>query len=234
MIKIVVSMLKELSLFSILWIIQLFIFACIGYLIFGELHEYRDLPNTLILLLQTSLGQWDFSIYDNLPIGSMFGVVFHIIVIIMNLILLLNLVIAILTDTYIKFSKVKLGLYYDGVVDAISSLKYDKRYGAMITAIPPFNVVMFLMTPVFLLIKNPRRLKKINHSLTLMSYLPLASILIAVFAAFNLLMLPFAYVYALIHKIKLCFAPRIHRSRKSLLTDMGMFLALGIVLLSLS
>jgi hypothetical protein len=44
----------------------------------------------------------------------------------MNLILLLNLVIAILTETYIRFSKVKLGLYYDGVVDAISTLKYDK------------------------------------------------------------------------------------------------------------
>lgn len=56
MIKIVVAMLKELSLFSILWIIQLFIFACIGYLIFGELPEYSSLANTLILLLQSSLG----------------------------------------------------------------------------------------------------------------------------------------------------------------------------------
>jgi len=37
MIKIVVSMLKDLATFSILWIIQLFIFACIGFLIFGEL-----------------------------------------------------------------------------------------------------------------------------------------------------------------------------------------------------
>jgi hypothetical protein len=84
------------------------------------------LTDTVILLLQTSLGSWDFNIYNELEIGSTFGIIFHVIVIIMNLILLLNLVIAILTETYIRFSKVKLGLYYDGVVDAISALKYDK------------------------------------------------------------------------------------------------------------
>lgn len=135
----------------------------------------------------------------------------------MNLILLLNLVIAILTDTYIRFSKVKLGLYYDGVVDAISSLKYDKRYGALVTAIPPFNVIMFFITPVFLMIKNPRKLKKLNHTLTLITYIPLATVLVLVFIAGNTIMMPFAYVYALIHKIKLCMAPRIHRSRNKLI-----------------
>lgn len=234
MIKIVVSMLKDLATFSILWIIQLFIFACIGFLIFGELEEYNGLTDTVILLLQTSLGQWDFSIYDKLEIGATFGIIFHVIVIIMNLILLLNLVIAILTETYIRFSKVKLGLYYDGVVDAISALKYDKMYGAMITAVPPFNVLMFLVTPLFLMTKNPRRLKKINHTLTLITYFPIACILVVIFAIINICLMPFAYIFAIAHKIKLCFSPRIHRSRKELLQDLGIFMALGMVFLSLS
>lgn len=144
----------------------------------------------------------------------MFGIVFHVVVVIMNLILLLNLVIAILTETYIRFSKVQLGLYYDGVVDAISNLKYDKRYGAMITAIPPFNLLTFITTPIFMLTKNPRRLKKINHTLTLISYLPIAFILVVIFTVLNVILIPFAYIFAVAHKIKLCFfAPRIHRSR---------------------
>ena len=234
MIKIVVSMLKDLATFSILWIIQLFIFACIGFLIFGELPEYSGLTDTVILLLQTSLGQWDFSIYNELEIGATFGIIFHVIVIIMNLILLLNLVIAILTETYIRFSKVKLGLYYDGVVDAISSLKYDKQYGAMITAVPPFNVLMFLVTPLFLFTKNPRRLKQINHTLTLITYMPIAFILTVIFFAINICLIPFAYLFAIAHKIKLCFSPRIHRSSKELLTDLGIFVVLGVVFLSLS
>ena len=93
---------------------------------FGELFEYRDLPNTLILLLQASLGHWNFGIYDQLEIGSMYGIGFEIIVMIINTLLFLNLVIAILTETYVRFAKVQLGLYYDGVVDAITNLKYDK------------------------------------------------------------------------------------------------------------
>lgn len=155
-------MLKDLGTFSVLWIIQLFIFACIGSLVFGELPAYATLTDTLILLVSSSFGQWDFKIYDDCPLGRNIGIAFHVIVLIINMILLLNLVIAILTETYGRFSKVKLGLYYDGIVDAISSLKYDKRYGALITAVPPLNILMFLTLPVFLLLKNPRTIKKIN------------------------------------------------------------------------
>lgn len=150
------------------------------------------------------------------------------------MILLLNLVVAILSETYSRFSKVKLGLYYDGIVDAISCLKYDKSYGALITAVPPLNILMFLMLPVFLLTKNPRRLKKLNKNLTIVSYIPIAIVLILIFVAINLLLLPFAYVYALVHKIKLCFSTRIHRTRKSLFSDLFIFFALGIVFLSIS
>jgi hypothetical protein len=234
MIKIIVSMLTDLATFTVLWIIQLFIFACIGYLIFGELYEYRDLQNTLIMLLESSLGQWDFNIYNDLKIGPMYGVGYHIIVITVNMILLLNLVIAILTETYVRFSKVKLGLYYDGVVDAISNFKYDKKYGAMITAIPPFNVLMFFATPLFLLTKNPRKLKKINNVLTQITYFPIAAILITIFVSCNICMVPFAYLFALLHKGKLCFMDRIHRDRKQLMKEFTFFAFFGILLLLLS
>lgn len=105
MLKIIVAMLKDLGTFSILWVLQLFIFACIGSLLFGELPEYSSLPDTLILLIQTSFGTWNFEIYKDLKIGSKVGIVFHVIVIIMNMILFLNLVIAILTETYARFSR---------------------------------------------------------------------------------------------------------------------------------
>lgn len=234
MIKIIVSLLKELATFTVLWVTQLFIFACIGYLVFGELFEYRDLQNTLILLLQASLGQWDLRIYDNLEIGPMYGVGFQVVVMIINTLLFLNLVIAILTETYVRFAKVQLGLYYDGVVDAISNLKYDKKYGAMITAIPPFNVILFFATPLLFLTKNPRKIKKINQVLTQLTYLPIALFLIVVFSAGNILMIPFAYAFALTHKIKLCISDRVYQERKKLWKDLGLFLIMGLVYLSLS
>ena len=51
------------------------------------------------------MGQWDLTIYDNLKLGSTVGQVYHLLVIILNLILLLNLVIAILSETYVRFAE---------------------------------------------------------------------------------------------------------------------------------
>ena len=48
-IKIINVMLKELSIFLILWVIQLFIFSCVGILIFGDLPEYNSFINVLVL-----------------------------------------------------------------------------------------------------------------------------------------------------------------------------------------
>lgn len=152
----------------------------------------------------------------------------------MNMILFLNLVIAILTETYSRFSRFQLGLYYDGVVDAISSLKYDKRYGSLITAVPPFNFLTCFLVPLFALIKNPRRIKELNNVATMATYIPIAFILIIIFAVLNICLIPFAYVFALVHKMKLCLSLRIHRARKELILDFILFFILGIVLLSLS
>jgi hypothetical protein len=97
-------MLKELSIFLVLWLIQLFIFACIGELVFGSLPQYHGFFDVLILLFQSSLGIWDLSIYDEFFMGKYIGQVFHLIVILVNMVLLVNLVIAILSDTYQRFA----------------------------------------------------------------------------------------------------------------------------------
>jgi hypothetical protein len=42
LIRIIQVMLKELFIFLVLWIIQLFIFACVGILVFGSIAEYDN------------------------------------------------------------------------------------------------------------------------------------------------------------------------------------------------
>ena len=58
----------------------------------------------MILLFQSSLGIWDLTIYDNFFLGKYVGQFFHLIVILINMVLLVNLVIAILSDTYQRLS----------------------------------------------------------------------------------------------------------------------------------
>ena len=66
------------------------------------------------------------------------------------------------------------------------------------------------------------------------TYFPIACILMIIFAVLNICLIPFAYVFALVHKTKLCLSIRIHRNRKELVLDLILFFLLGIVLLSLS
>lgn len=62
--------------------------------------------------------------------------------------------IAILADTYTKYTEVSLGLYYDGIITRIPVYEDDDRYGGLILGSPPFNVFVFLMIPCYLFIKD--------------------------------------------------------------------------------
>ena len=60
----------------------------------------------------SALGDWDFDMYDELGSSKKyFGIAFHLLVISINMLLLLNLVIAIMSDTYSRFAEVNVGLY---------------------------------------------------------------------------------------------------------------------------
>ena len=91
-----------------------------------------------------------------------FGEVFHLIIIILNMVLLLNLVISILSETYTRLSNEKLGLYYDGIIEVIPAYKYKKLYGAMIAACPPFNLLILPFLPFFWCTRKKERLRKLN------------------------------------------------------------------------
>ena len=127
LIRTTAALMKDLITFFMLFTIQLIAFSCVGILCFGSIPEYDNLQDAFIMFFQTSLGEWDFEIYDKLGDGKKyFGIVFHVIVICVNMLLLLNLVIAIMSTTYAEFAEVKLGLYLQGIIEAIPSYKNNK------------------------------------------------------------------------------------------------------------
>ena len=108
-------MMKDLTIFFVLFSIELVAFACVGILSFGNLAEYENLYTTLVMFFESSLGNWNFDIYSADPKMSeakkWYGILFHITVLLVNMLLLLNLVIAIMSDTYAEYSSMKLGLF---------------------------------------------------------------------------------------------------------------------------
>ena len=121
------------------------------------------------------------------------GIVFHFILICVNLLLLMNLMIALMSDTYATLSEFKKSLYFTNIIKAMPHYQYDPTYACLITICPPFNILVFMFVPYFILSKNNNNKKKLNRVLLMIIYSPIAIILAFFFTAFNLLMLPFAY-----------------------------------------
>ena len=122
---------------------------------------------------------------------------------IINSIVFLNFIIAILADTYSDLNNSRLGLYYDGIISRIPVYEDDSRYGGLIVGTPPFTLLALLMIPVYLLVKDEKTLIKLNDRFTKLLFAPIALLTTTVFMALNLLLLPFAYLAAILKKIKL-------------------------------
>ena len=131
------------------------------------------------------------------------GQFYVVIAVIINSIVFLNFIIAILADTYSNLNSSKLGLYYDGIISRIPVYEDDSRYGGLIVGTPPFNLLALLMIPFYLLVKNEDVLVKVNGGFTKLLFAPIAVIITLLFMAFNLLLMPFAYLAAILKKIKL-------------------------------
>jgi hypothetical protein len=157
------------------------------------------------------------------------------VVILVNLVLLVNLVIAILSETYTRLSTKKLGLYYDGLIAAIPIYKYKKNYGALICAVPPFNLLVLPFLPIFVCTRKKEKLTTINNWICKLIFVPIASIISAVFIAGNALMLPFAYILTVFKKAHLIiFSTGESVPQRELLWNFIFFLIMGPFMLVLS
>lgn len=75
-----------------------------------------------------------------------------------NILILLNIVIALMSDTYQTMTSVRKGLYNYNIVQIEPSYKLDKYYGGLIIFNPPFSIISFLLLPFYLTIKDKKRL----------------------------------------------------------------------------
>ena len=83
----------------------------------------------------------------------------------------------------------------------MSEYKYDNRYGFLIANIIPFNIFSLLLSPLFIVVKNERALKKINYCLMVLAYNPIALVATTTFFIGNVILFPFAYLIAILKKI---------------------------------
>jgi hypothetical protein len=149
MFKMLINMTVDLAQFLILWIVELVMFACVALMIFSQLPKFNSFTDIVIMYFEASLGSWNLNYYlgktnDGLPNENLYmiGVIFHCIFLLVNMVLFLNFVIAILSSTFAFYENKRLGLYYEVIVGLFPSMEYDERYGSIVCATSPFNLMI--------------------------------------------------------------------------------------------
>ena len=203
MLRIIINMFSQVIKFLCICCILLVLEASVASILFGELAEYVNFLDVFILKFTNGLANYDLDIYEKLSIGKEFGEIYTVICLILNTVIMLNFVIAMLTDTYAKLSISSLGLYYDGLIHRIPIYEDDSQFGGLIVGLPPFNMLALPMIPFYLFVKDEGKLTYVNNAFTKVMFAPFAFILMIFFLAFTLILLPFAYLSAIVKKIKL-------------------------------
>ena len=157
----------------------------------------------------------------------MYGILLHIVVLFFNLILMINLLIAIMADKYSILSEVRTGIFWAKVVQEMPKHAYDKHYGALNMLPFYFSWLSILVSPALLYFKDNKTLKAINRTCFIIVYLPFSLILLLMFCSVNLILLPFAYFKTIAHKAVLFSRYRSPSHLKNLL----IFIPFGIPIL---
>ena len=122
---------------------------------------------------------------------------FIIVILLVNLVLLLNLVIAILSSTYAYYEDKKLGLYYEVLVAKFPSMQYDDNYGAVACAQPPLNLMILPFWWLTLLPWNDKFIEQyiynFNQFLCHLLYFPFGVTVVLMFLVRCLFYVPLAY-----------------------------------------
>lgn len=130
----------------------------------------------------------------NPRIGYTFLTLFLVIISIM----LLNFLIAILSNTYSMLNEVKNGLYLKNVIGLRQVYNYDKYYSSIVYMPPPFGILTFVMVPFIIYCKS----KKLNKIMLIIEYSMIGVSAIIIFVCCCLIMTPFAYLIILFDKLK--------------------------------
>lgn len=203
----IMFMFADIRIFIVIWIMVLIMFTTVGILGFQEIDEISSFQDGFIYWIQCAFGEWDIGIFEpikeSLPVKYKMGVYLTFTYVFINMLVLLNVVIAMMADTYALMTSVRKGLYNYTIIKTQSSYMTNKYYGGLLVLNAPFSVISFCLLPFYCFIRDKKKLESFNTRFYLFMqgcfYVPLS----AVFISLNLLMVPFAFLKTCVHKVNL-------------------------------
>jgi hypothetical protein len=145
--------------FVVLYVILVVMFGIVGNLNFllDLPDNYGQLFTSILTVLDASIGNYSFELYAGIVNNSfltLFGDIYAIIIVICFNILILNLIIAILSNTYNMFDTKSAGLYLSKILNSRDEMAFNENYGAFLLCMIPLNMVNLPFVP-YAIFKKP-------------------------------------------------------------------------------
>ena len=120
MFKVLMEMIVDLAKFLVLWVVLILLFTCVSLVFFSQNDNFRNFEGVFMFFIQASIGSYSMSVFtmesesaeelgldidqdvfdDQAKFMTNFGQYFMIVFLLINLVLMLNFVIAILSSTF--------------------------------------------------------------------------------------------------------------------------------------
>ena len=139
--------------------------------------------------------------------------------------LLMNLLVALLANTYNSYDSKSNGLYLSKILSTRDELQYDESYGAFFCSMPPVSMIQIPFVPiaVFLSYGHPL-LVKINDFIMKVQYVIFMCIVSIVFLCVSIILIPFAWLIGISDKLKLLDE---YQTKADLFLNIGVFIPFG-------
>jgi hypothetical protein len=170
-----------------------------------DLPEFEGMFESILTVIDASLGNYDITIFDKIKDENMvtFGKIYMISIIIMFNILLMNLIIAILANTYSNFESGSTGLYLSKILSTRDEIEYDLNYGAFLSAMPPINILQVpFIAPAMIMRQGTQTLMQLNEYVMISQYVLFMLIFKVLFIGVSLALIPFAYFIGVVDKVR--------------------------------
>ena len=164
LILIIVKMAIKVLKFLVLYFTIILAFSFVGYGMFYDIEEYSTIFKSYNTMFKSSLGGYDYSIYDNsVKSSSTAGRIYLSIYLLVSTILLLNFLIAILNDTYAEYINNESGLQSKETIKIRALYEENDYYQWLAKTNNLLNFYMIILAPFVVILKSKKLNKIILH-----------------------------------------------------------------------
>jgi hypothetical protein len=154
LIEIIITMIRELFIFGFISIAIILIFSVVGRIIFYEITEFQSFGASLLYLFESLLGNFDYDVFENdlARIDVIYGYIFLTLFLIFSAIVLLNFLIAILSDVYVVWKEFSSSMYLRQIIRVKQYMEgSDDYYSCLVAAVVPINIFIVPFVPFVLI-----------------------------------------------------------------------------------